>query len=78
MIKPLTSIRAVRGALFSYNNDFLKWTVLKGQTHTWKSTNLVIGFDERVPNFDTNHDLLGTNLEYTFESGMAGINVDSI
>jgi hypothetical protein len=65
----------IRGALFSYNNDFLKWTVLKGQTHTWKSTNLVIGFDDRVPNFDTNHDLLGTNLEYTFESGMAGINL---
>jgi len=65
----------VRGALFSYNNDFLKWTVLKGQTHTWKSTGLVIGFDERVPNFDTNHDLLGTNLEVTFESGMAGINL---
>ena len=65
----------IRGALFSYNNDFLKWTVLKGQTHTWKSTAMVIGFDERVPNFDTNHDLLGTNLEYTFESGMAGINL---
>jgi hypothetical protein len=65
----------IRGALFSYNNDFLKWTVLKGQTHTWKSTGLVIGFDERVPNFDTNHDLLGTNLEVTFESGMAGINL---
>jgi len=65
----------VRGALFSYNNDFLKWTILKGQTHTWKSTNLINGFDERVPNFDTNHDLLGTNLEYTFESGMAGINL---
>ena len=65
----------IRGALFSYNNDFLKWTILKGQTHTWKSTNLVKGFDERVPNFDTNHDLLGTNLEYTFESGMAGINL---
>ena len=65
----------IRGALFSYNNDFLKWTILKGQTHTWKSTNLIIGFDERVPNFDTNHDLLGTNLEYTFESGMAGINL---
>ena len=65
----------IRGALFSYNNDFLKWTVLKGQTHTWKSTNLVIGFDDRVPNFDTNHDLLGTNLEVTFESGMAGINL---
>ena len=65
----------IRGALFSYNNDFLKWTVLKGQTHTWKSTNLINGFDERVPNFDTNHDLLGTNLEYTFESGMAGINL---
>jgi len=65
----------IRGALFSYNNNFLKWTILKGQTHTWKSTNLVKGFDERVPNFDTNHDLLGTNLEYTFESGMAGINL---
>ncbi len=65
----------IRGALFSYNNDFLKWTVLKGQTHTWKSTAMVIGFDERVPNFDTNHDLLGTNLEVTFESGMAGINL---
>ena len=65
----------IRGALFSYNNDFLKWTVLKGETHTWKSSAMVIGFDERVPNFDTNHDLLGTNLEYTFESGMAGINL---
>jgi hypothetical protein len=65
----------IRGALFSYNNDFLKWTVLKGETHTWKSAAMVIGFDERVPNFDTNHDLLGTNLEYTFESGMAGINL---
>ena len=65
----------IRGALFSYNNDFLKWTVLKGQTHTWKSTGLIIDFDDRVPNFDTNHDLLGTNLEYTFGGGVAGLNL---
>jgi len=65
----------VRGALFSYNNDFLKWTILKGKTHTWKSTNMIKDFDERIPNFDTNHDLLGTNLEYNFESGMFGVNV---
>lgn len=65
----------VRGLSFVYENDFLKWTLLKGKTHTWKSTNFVDDYDERVPNFDTEHDLLGSNLEYNFESGMVGINL---
>ena len=65
----------VRGLSFVYENDFLKWTLLNGKTHTWKSTNLIDDYDERVPNFDTKHNFLGSNLEYNFESGMVGINL---
>ena len=65
----------LRGLLFSYENDFFKWTILKGKTHTSKITNLIDGYDERVPNFDTNHDMLGTNIEYNYENGMVGVNL---
>ena len=65
----------LRGLLFSYENDFLKWTIIKGKTHTSKITNLIDGYDERVPNFDTNHDMLGTNIEYNYENGMVGVNL---
>ena len=65
----------LRGLLFSYENDFFKWTIIKGKTHTSKITNLIDGYDERVPNFDTNHDMLGTNIEYNYENGMVGVNL---
>jgi len=65
----------LRGLLFSYENDFFKWTILKGKTHTSKITNLIDGYDERVPNFDTNHDMLGANIEYNYENGMVGVNL---
>ena len=65
----------LRGLLLGYENDFLKWTILKGKTHTSKITNLIDDYDERVPNFDTSHDLLGSNLEYNYEFGTFGINL---
>ena len=65
----------LRGLLLTYDNNFFKWTVLKGKTHTWKSTNLIDNYDERVPNFDTKHDLIGSNIEYNYQNGIVGINL---
>ena len=65
----------LRGLLLGYENDFLKWTIIKGETHTYKSTNFIVGYDERVPNFETSHNLLGTNIEYNYENGMVGVNL---
>ena len=52
-----------RGLLLGYFHDSFTLNIITGKLRNWKSTPVVVDFNDRVPNYETDHFLTGAIIE---------------
>jgi hypothetical protein len=57
----------IRGVLVSWSNDKYYYDALGGAQEIWRSSNQVVGFDDRVPNYGIDNKMVGGRAGMMFD-----------
>ncbi|MDP7564502.1 MAG: DUF6029 family protein, partial [Candidatus Marinimicrobia bacterium] len=57
----------IRGVLVSWSNDKYYYDALGGTQEIWRSSNQVVGFDDRVPNYGIDNNMVGGRAGMMFD-----------
>ncbi|MBL7013369.1 MAG: hypothetical protein ISR83_03010 [Candidatus Marinimicrobia bacterium] len=58
----------IRGLYFSLDKNNIQWNLLTGYSTLWKSAPTYPGYNNYSHNYETNHSVLGTNIDWIRES----------
>ena len=64
----------IRGLYFSLDKNNIQWNLLTGYSTLWKSSPTYSGFNNYSHNYETNHSVMGTNIDWyrdSFEMGLS-------
>ena len=65
----------IRGAFVRFPFQEYEIDLIAGKQRIWRSTNLVPGFNDRIPNYESNYDLYGGRIKFNFNKIDGGAHI---
>jgi len=72
--QPIDFDNGIRGLYFSLDKNNIHWDILTGYSTLWKSSPTFPGYNNYTHNYETNHSVMGTNIDWirdSFEIGLS-------